>query len=205
VKIENLPLPSQLKKVYIEEGIQQLYPPQEEAVKAGLLDSRKNLVVATPTASGKTLIAEMAVVKSIIENGGKAAYLVPLRAIATEKYDEVKKKYSKQGLKVAVSIGDYDSSEAQLGEHDIIVMTYEKFDSIIRHKADWINDLTDIVLDEVHLVTEPDRGPTLEMTVAKLLHVNPRVRLIALSATISNTSEITSWLSSMLVQAIGDL
>src|SRR3990172_13267011 len=90
VKVTDLQIPEQLKEVTLRSGIAELYPPQEEAVNAGVLDC-KNLVLASPTASGKTLIAELAGLKHVLERNGKVIYLTPLRALANEKFDEFKK------------------------------------------------------------------------------------------------------------------
>ncbi|RLE62282.1 MAG: ATP-dependent DNA helicase, partial [Thermoprotei archaeon] len=84
--IESLDIPDVQKKIMLKYGYHTLYPPQELAVKAGLLKG-ENLVVSAPTASGKTLIAELTIIKRVLETGGKALYLVPLRALASEKYN----------------------------------------------------------------------------------------------------------------------
>ena len=81
--IESLPLPAQFIKACTARGIKSLYPPQAECVKKGLLEG-KNLLISIPTASGKTLLAEMAM-WSRIAAGGKCLYIVPLRALASEK------------------------------------------------------------------------------------------------------------------------
>ena len=89
------------------EGIEELRPAQEKAIDAGLLDS-KSVLVCTPTASGKTLIAEMAALKSIISGRGKAVYIVPLKALANEKFKEFKRKWGPL-CRIAMTIGDLDS------------------------------------------------------------------------------------------------
>jgi len=106
-----------------------LYPPQEEAIKKGALN-HENLVLAIPTASGKTLVAELAMLKSILNEGGKALYLVPLRALANEKYEEFKK-YEQIGVKVALSTGDYDSSDKWLENYDIIVCSVDYNEPVV--------------------------------------------------------------------------
>ncbi|MFX1486842.1 MAG: ATP-dependent DNA helicase [Promethearchaeota archaeon] len=195
--IEDLSIPDSVKEVILEEGITGLYPPQEEAINAGVLDG-KNVVLAIPTASGKTLIAELCMVKSIIEKGGKAIYLVPLRALASEKYNDFKK-YEKIGVKVAVTSGDYDSADPWLERQDLIISTNEKADSLLRHRSRWISNLTVIVADETHLINDSSRGPTLEAVIAKLKQINPHAQILALSATISNAGEIAEWLDAKLV------
>jgi helicase len=85
LKIEELPIPDSAKQVLLTSGLTELYPPQQEAVLAGALDG-KNLVLASPTASGKTLVAELCALKHVLEGDGKVLYLSPLRALASEKW-----------------------------------------------------------------------------------------------------------------------
>ena len=179
-------------------GISQLYPPQKEAVKKGLF-SKKNMVVAIPTASGKTLIAELAMVYEIL-SGGKCLYTVPLRALASEKFDEFSK-WEEIGLKVGISTGDYESRDEWLGECDIVITTSEKADSLLRNEASWLRKISLLVVDEIHLIDSAKRGATLEILIAKLKKLNPNLRIIALSATIPNAEEIAEWLEAELVQS----
>ncbi len=171
-----------------EQGITELFPPQQKAVEAGLLDG-KNLVLAVPTASGKTLVALIAILDHI-RKGGKAVYIVPLRALAEEKYREFSEFCS-----CVLSSGDYDSKDSYLTEYDCIITTSEKCDSLLRHSKQFFDDVTLVVADEVHLINSSRRGPTLEMTLAKLKDK----QLLALSATISNAEEIAEWLDANLV------
>jgi helicase len=203
LRIEDLPIPEQLKEVIIQKGILELYPPQEEAIKAGALDG-KNLVLASPTASGKTLVAELCCLKQVLEKNGKTLYLAPLRALASEKfedfqkYSELKKPNGKQ-VSVGISTGDFDSNDSWLERHDIIVTTNEKADSLLRHRAKWLDAISLVVADEVHLLNEAERGPTLEVVLARLLQVNPKMQVLALSATMGNVDEIASWLKAKYV------
>ncbi|RJS79293.1 DEAD/DEAH box helicase [Candidatus Bathyarchaeota archaeon] len=198
MKITDLPIPESVKEVIIKLGIVELYPPQEEAVKAGVLEGR-NLVLASPTASGKTLIAELCALKHILEKKGKAIYLTPLRALASEKFEEFKKysairKPDDGRVRVGISTGDYDSSDPWLEKYDIIVTTNEKADSLLRHRARWMDEISLVIADEVHLLNEAERGPTLEVVLARLMQINPEIQLLALSATIHNVEEIAEWL-----------
>ena len=198
MKITDLPVPDSVKEVLIKSGIVELYPPQEEAIKAGVLEGR-NLVLASPTASGKTLVAELCALKHVLERDGKVLYLTPLRALASEKYEEFRK-YSaitkKDGKRVSVGIstGDYDSSDPWLERYDIIVATNEKVDSLLRHRAKWMDEISLVIADEVHLLNEAERGPTLEVVLARLMQTNTDVQILALSATINNVEEIGGWL-----------
>ncbi|MGB9853801.1 MAG: DEAD/DEAH box helicase [Candidatus Bathyarchaeales archaeon] len=198
MKITELPIPESVKEVLIKNGIIELYPPQEEAVKAGALDGQ-NLVLASPTASGKTLVAELCALKHVLEREGKVVYLTPLRALASEKYEEFKKysaitKPNGKRISVGISTGDYDSSDPWLERYDIIIATNEKMDSLLRHKAKWMDEISLVIADEVHLLNEAERGPTLEVVLARLMQTNPDIQILALSATINNVEEIGGWL-----------
>ncbi len=198
MRIRELQLDSQVIELLEAEGLDQLYPPQEDAIRAGVLDG-KNLVLASPTASGKTLVAEMCILKHVLEKHGKAIYLAPLRALASEKFKEFQrystiKKPSGDHLRVGISTGDYDSSDPWLGRYDIIISTNEKADSLLRHRAPWMNELSLVVADEVHLLTEHERGPTLEVVLTRLSEINPNIQFLALSATVRNAEEVGTWL-----------
>lgn len=198
MKIAELLIPESVKQAVITNGIVELYPPQEEAVRAGALEN-KNLVLASPTASGKTLIAELCAMKHILEDGGKIVYLTPLRALANEKFDEFKRyadvvKNDGRRIRIGLSTGDFDSTDAWLERYDIIITTNEKADSLLRHRAKWMDEISLVVADEVHLLNEAERGPTLEIVLARLMEVNPEMQILALSATISNVDEIAAWL-----------
>jgi len=104
------------------------------------------------------------------------------------------------GIDVGVSTGDYEATDDWLATKDVIVATSEKVDSLLRNDAAWIDDLTCVVADEVHLVDDAGRGPTLEVTLARLRAIlDPQV--VALSATIGNADEIADWLDAELVDS----
>lgn len=193
MKISDLPLPAELVGAYTTKGIENLYPPQAACVEKGLLTGA-NLLVAIPTASGKTLIAEMAM-HTHVAQGGRSLYIVPLKALASEKYTD----FSGKGASVGVATGDLDRQDAYLGRNDIIIATSEKVDSLLRNGAPWLRDVTLLVVDEVHLIDSEDRGPTLEMVITKLRHMNPAMQVIALSATIGNPTTLAGWLDADLV------
>lgn len=182
-----------LMRLLSGKGITRLYPPQEECLGAGLLEGR-NLLVSIPTASGKTLVAEIAMHHHIAQ-GGKCLYIVPLKALAREKLGE----FGGWGVKVGISTGDFDRRDARLGMNDIIVATSEKVDSLLRNNAPWLDAITLLVIDEIHLIDSESRGATLEMVIAKLRCRNPEMQIIALSATIGNPEDLADWLDAGLV------
>ncbi|HJJ80531.1 MAG TPA: ATP-dependent DNA helicase [Methanocorpusculum sp.] len=193
MKIDTLPIPKALRDSYCALGISELYPPQAECIEAGLFD-RKNILAAIPTASGKTLIAEMAMQKEIAD-GGKCLYIVPLKALASEKYDD----FSGKGVSVGIATGDPDQKDEYLGRYDIIVATSEKTDSLLRNKAEWLKRVSLLVVDEIHLIGDETRGATLEMVIAKIRYQNPDMQVIGLSATMGNPEELAKWLDAALI------
>jgi helicase len=193
MQIQDLAIPGYLKQYYATAGITGLYPPQETCIAKGILDGRNHLV-AIPTASGKTLVAEMAM-HHHIAHGGKCLYIVPLKALASEKSEE----FGGKGVRVGLSTGDLDRRDDRLGGNDIIVATSEKVDSLLRNNARWIDRITLLVVDEVHLIDSPDRGPTLEMVITKMREKNPSMQVIGLSATIGNPDLLAGWLDAELV------
>jgi helicase len=197
MKVSELQIDKRIISILEEQGIDELYPPQEEAIEYAL--EGMNLVMAVPTASGKSLVAYMAALRWALE-GSKVLYIVPLRALASEKFEDLKA-FRAMGIKVGISMGDYDVADPSLDRFDILVATSEKADSLLRHKVDWLRKLKLIVADEVHLINDPSRGPTLEVILARFKQINPHAQIIALSATIKNSSDLADWLSAVHIQS----
>jgi len=197
MRVAGLGLDARIVEILKGQGIEELYPPQTDAIGPALLG--ENLVLAIPTASGKSLVAYLAILASVLR-GGKALYIVPLRALAAEKYEDLKE-FEQLGMKVGISVGDYDSVDPTLEKFDVIVATSERADSLLRHRTNWLQQLTVVVADEVHLINDADRGPTLEITLAKLRQVNPKAQVLALSATIKNSDQLAKWLEAEHVKS----
>ena len=179
--------------------IKELYPPQKEAI--ALVEKGNSVLMSVPTAAGKTLVAYAALIKAV-KAKKKGMYLVPLRALAWEKVNELKDICKKilNGAKIGVSVGDYDKARG-LSKYDIIVSTSERADSLIRHNPSWLSEVECLVADEIHLLNDSGRGPTLEITLSKFREINPNVQIIGLSATVSNSKEIADWLDAKLVES----
>lgn len=197
MKVENLEIPESIRDDFLSSGITELNPPQQSAVSSGLLEG-DDMIVASPTASGKTLIAEIGISKQVIENDRTAIYIVPLKALASEKYQDFDERFEDQDVRIAV--GDHDDSGESLSTADIVVATSEKLDSLLRHNPSWIHEIGLVVIDEIHLITSPDRGPTLEVTISRLRDILD-FQLLGLSATISNSDELADWLDAELVES----
>jgi len=194
-----LGLPARVAESYRKRGIGKLYPPQEAALKSGVTEGR-SLVLAAPTASGKTLVAELLMLHVALVRGGRSVYLVPLRALAGEKFQSFRDLFSPHGLKVGISTGDFDRADPHLASYDVLILTNERADSIMRQRPGWFfRGLELVVVDEVHLLGDPYRGPTLEILLSALRRERPGLQLLALSATVGNPEEIAGWLGAEAV------
>ena len=198
MKIHELGLDSEIQEILVHQGITELYPPQAAALPSVLQGG--HLVLSIPTAAGKSLVAYLAIVQRLKNEGGKALYIVPLRALAREKYEDLKA-FETLGLKVGLSTGDLDESDVRLSKYDVIVCTSEKADSLLRHGLHWLDKIKVLVIDEIHLIHDSVRGPTLEVIIAQIKALNPATQLIALSATIKNAVELADWLGGKLIQS----
>ena len=196
--VNELDISNDIVSALNEQGYVTLHPPQAEALPKAL--AGENLVVAVPTASGKSLIAYITALKAILEYGKKVLYIVPLKALASEKKDDMDRFAARLGFKTAISIGDLDSEDRWLNDADFIVATSEKADSLIRHGSKIIDEIGLVIADEIHLIHDPSRGPTLEVALTKLKRKHEDIQIIALSATITNAGDLAQWLDADLVK-----
>ena len=180
-------------------GIKTLHPPQAEAMPSVL--SGKNTMLCIPTASGKTLVAFMGIVNQIlsVDKGSRGIYIVPLKALASEKLDELKEIGEHLGLKIGLGIGDAPNEARQIDDCDILVCTSEKLDSLMRSKPEVLRRVSVVVADEFHLLNDSSRGPTMEINLARIRHLLPAVQIITLSATVGNSQDLADWLDSELI------
>ena len=207
MKVSELNLESSAIDFLKSEGYEELFEPQERSVKAGLFDENKNFLITIPTASGKTLIAMLAILSHLSKHKTKIVYLTPLRALASEKFEEFKKLEKLplgRKIKVALSTGDSKEKKDKLEDADIIFLTNESMDANMAFQQDWIYDIGLVVSDEIHLIGDETRGPTLEIILTRLrsgfIGKNPP-KIIGLSATISNSNELADWLECELVES----
>ena len=184
-------------------GYNSLFPPQQLAIDNGLLDG-SNVLVTTPTASGKTLIAILAAIKSL-EKDKKVVYFTPLRSLAYEKFTDFneidKSKIFSRKIKIRISTGDFNTSNTQLGNSDIVILTNEKLDSILRQGVSWLSNVGLFISDEIHLIGDLERGSVLEMVLTKIKKFYHASQILGLSATVTNSHEISDWLGCKLVES----
>lgn len=189
------------KLVLASNGFENFNPMQKKCVEEGF---EKSVVVSAPTASGKTIVAELFMLQETLNKRKKVIYTCPLRALAGEHYADFKKKYSKQSsaekIRFALSTGDLDSNSDYLKNYDVIMTTYEKLASLLRHKTEWLNDVGGVIIDEMHEL-DSDRGPVLEIALTQMRLNNPKLKVLGLSATIPNANELSKWLNAKLIES----
>jgi len=200
-KIEELPLPHEFVAAG---GVTLLMPVQQLAVEAGLLHGKDLLVVAA-TASGKTFIGEMAGLKNYLEGRGRMLFLVPLVALANQKYERFTERYgkfAKTGLLTGVSRLNLPETR-KIGNRNpqapIIVGTYEGVDNMIRCGQKMANVAT-VIIDEVQMLEDPERGHRLDGLVARLKYLCPQAQFLYLSATIGSPKTLAKKLNCQLVR-----
>ncbi len=182
---------------------------QTQAVtKYGLLENQ-NLIISSPTSSGKTFCGEIAAVAKLSQRQ-KVIYLVPLKAMAEEKYLDFKNKYSGLGIKILISTQDHFENDLDLssGNFDLALVIYEKFNQLLIKNVDILKQAVLIIIDELQMLFDPHRGPVLELALTKVVNYKDKPQLLGLSAVLSesngadspsNTANLSQWLGCQLL------
>lgn len=175
-----------------------LNPAQMEALPHLLGDGATFLVA--PTGAGKTVVGMLAALREITQRGGKAVWLVPQRSLTSE-LDREMDRWRKLGMKVVALSGETATDQRAAAGANLWVATTEKFEALCRATSmrETIAAVGTLIVDEIHLLGEPSRGPTLETLLARIRGTGSGVRLIGLSATASNADEVAAWLGAELV------
>ena len=207
IAMKRLKIPEEFKQVILQEKNQYLLPVQYLAIREGLLKD-ENLLVVSATGSGKTLVGELAGIPKAL-NGKKFLFLTPLVALANQKYRDFKKRYEPLGLKVAIKVGmnrikakgELKLPNSNIRDADIVVGTYEGIDFLIRSgESDALNDLGLVLIDEIHTISDEERGLRLNGLIKRIEHIFPETQIIGLSATIKNPQDLANDFNMKLVQ-----
>ncbi|QHN29109.1 DEAD/DEAH box helicase [Gordonia amarae] len=176
-----------------------LNPLQSMAVPA-VLSATGHIMVVAPTSAGKTLVGEVAALRSIVQEGQPAVWLMPARALAAE-VAQTAARWESLGIRTLQLTGEVNLSSEKAQKAQLWVATTEKFESMYRRSTlrDFLKRVGCLIIDEVHLVGDPSRGAVLESVIARLRLAEARTRIVALSATVANADELAKWFNATLI------
>ena len=201
VKISDLPLPSRFGEL-LSGKIKELLPVQALSVENGLLEGTSQLVISE-TATGKTLIGELAGIKNLMEGRGNFLFIVPLVALANQKEDDFAERYSQLGITTVLQVGvsrimhEKRKKKSSTASTTIWVGTYEGVDYLLRSgKAGRLGKIGTVVIDEVHTLADAERGHRLDGLIARLRYIAPDAQFLFLSATVGDPESLMKKLSS---------
>jgi len=180
---------------------EKLLPVQEEAVTGHGLFEGKNILVFSPTSSGKTFIGEMAAIKAAL-HARKVFYLVPQKALAEEKFIEFTAKYSPYEIKTAISTRDrkeFDEDIVRLN-FEIAVVVFEKMYSLVVSQPSLLASAGLIVVDELQMIADKERGPELELLLTKIRLSVTDGQFVGLSAVLGDSADLAKWLGASIIQ-----
>ncbi|EDR26206.1 U5 small nuclear ribonucleoprotein 200 kDa helicase, putative [Entamoeba dispar SAW760] len=163
-------------------------------------NTNKNVIVGAPTGSGKTVAAELCMLKIFRDTPDKkVVYIAPMKALVKEKMSDWKDKLITMGKNIVELTGDFTPDSAAIAKADVILTTPEKWDGITRlwTKKSYVQKVGLVILDEVHLLGE-ERGPVIEAIVTRTKQINKKLgiqtRICALTTAIANVDDMMNWI-----------
>ncbi|KAJ5691837.1 hypothetical protein N7462_001260 [Penicillium macrosclerotiorum] len=179
----------------------QFFNPMQTQIFHLLYHTPANVLLGSPTGSGKTVAAELAMWWAFREKpGSKVVYIAPMKALVRERVQDWRKRLTgPMGLKLVELTGDNTPDTRTIRDADIIITTPEKWDGISRswQTRDYVRKVSLVIIDEIHLLGG-DRGPILEIIVSRMNYIASQskgsVRLMGMSTACANASDLANWL-----------
>ena len=185
----------------LSRGVTELWPSQIKVLKSGFLGSDDSAIVRLPTSGGKTRIAEMAILDTLQRYpDAKCVFVAPYRALASEVERSMGAVLNDLGYRISSVIGSYESDEFEeflLRTADLLILTPEKLDLVLRLRPDISDQIKLIVLDEVHIMDDANRGIKFELLLSRIKHRLPTSRFLVMSAVVpdSTLKDFAAWLA----------
>ena len=185
----------------LSRGVTELWPSQIKVLESGFLGSNDSAIVRLPTSGGKTRIAEMAILDTLQRYpDAKCVFVAPYRALASEVERSMGAVLNDLGYRISSVIGSYESDEFEeflLRTADLLILTPEKLDLVLRLRPDISDQIKLIVLDEVHIMDDAIRGIKFELLLSRIKHRLPTSRFLVMSAVVpdSTLKDFAAWLA----------
>ncbi|CAH1967457.1 unnamed protein product [Acanthoscelides obtectus] len=205
IKLSSWGLPSEVLKKYESKNLHSMFHWQVECLrKQNVLENCKNLVYAAPTSAGKTLVAEILAIKTVLDRRKKVIFILPFISIVQEKMYYFQNLLGSSGIRVEGFMGSYNPPGG-FSSVQIAICTIEKANSLINRllEEEKVSDVGTILVDEIHMLGDPSRGYLLELLLTKLLYIskkntNINLQIIGMSATLPNLDQLANWLDAEL-------
>ena len=200
-ELKGLYIGQQFIEAWQSKGIEELTEIQGIAFNNASLQKGESVVIVAPTSSGKTFIGEVLAIRTA-SHLHRAIYLVPFKALAEEKYAEFSETYRDLGISIVVSSGDHSEFDTDIrrGDFGLAIIVYEKLAQLLAQSPGIIPDCNLIVIDEVQLIREENRGPLLEMLLTRIKRLQPSPQIVCLSATVRDLGGFDSWLGAKVIE-----
>lgn len=203
LELRSWSLPDVILKRYHDLGITHMFDWQAECLLNSRSLQRANLIYSAPTSAGKTLVAELLILKQVLETRRKALFILPFVSVAHEKTQYLRALFQDIGLRVDAFVGS-QSPVGGLAGVDVAICTIEKANSLLNRLLEdrEMSQLGIIVVDELHMAGDPSRGYLLELLLTKvqfasqgtLGSADQKVQIVGMSATLPNLSVLADWL-----------
>lgn len=198
-------LPETILQKYHERKVTKMFEWQVECLNLeDVMKNNKNLVYSAPTSAGKTLVAEVLAIKTVLERKKKVLFILPFVSVVREKMFYFQDILNTNGIRVEGFMGSYNPPGG-IQKVQVAICTMEKANNLINRmlEENSLSDIGAVIIDEMHLLGDPSRGYLLELLLTKLRYMSVKdstlkIQIIGMSATLPNLDTLAKWLNAQL-------